>query len=70
VRVPALIINGDADKPIPVETSGKLVLAEQIPDTRLVIVTDTGHFPHMEKPNWLMKQSGNGSKRNFYKGNR
>jgi len=49
VKVPALVIHGDTDKPVPAETSGK-VLAERIPDGRLVIVKDTGHFPHMEKP--------------------
>jgi pimeloyl-ACP methyl ester carboxylesterase len=49
VRAPALVIHGDTDKPVPVETSGK-VLAERIPDARLVVVQDTGHFPHMEKP--------------------
>jgi 3-oxoadipate enol-lactonase len=49
VRVPALVLHGDTDKPIPVETSGK-VLAERIPDAQLVIVKDAGHFPHMEKP--------------------
>ena len=60
VQVPTLVIHGDTDKPIPVNTSGK-ILAEKIPDARLVIVADTGHFPHMEKPelvnqailNWL-----------------
>lgn len=49
MKVPALVIHGDTDKPVPAETSGK-VLAERIPDGRLVIVKDTGHFPHMEKP--------------------
>lgn len=49
VRVPALVVHGDTDKPVPFETSGK-VLAEKIPDARLVMIKDTGHFPHMEKP--------------------
>jgi 3-oxoadipate enol-lactonase len=49
VRVPALILCGDEDKPVPLETASK-VLAEKIPDARLVLVQDTGHFPHMEKP--------------------
>ena len=49
VRVPALAVHGDTDKPIPLETSSK-VLTEKIPDARLVVVKDTGHFPHMEKP--------------------
>jgi pimeloyl-ACP methyl ester carboxylesterase len=49
IRVPALILCGDADKPVPLETASK-VLAEKIPDARLVVIKDTGHFPHMEKP--------------------
>ena len=49
VRVPTLVVHGDTDKPVPFETSGK-VLAEQIPDAGLVMIKDTGHFPHMEKP--------------------
>jgi pimeloyl-ACP methyl ester carboxylesterase len=49
VRVPTLIVHGDTDKPLPFETSGK-VLAEKIPEARLAIIKDTGHFPHMEKP--------------------
>ncbi len=49
VRVPALIICGDTDKPVPLETASR-VLAERIPDAQLVTVKDTGHFPHMEKP--------------------
>jgi pimeloyl-ACP methyl ester carboxylesterase len=49
VRVPTLILCGNEDKPVPLETASK-VLAEKIPDARLVVVQDTGHFPHMEKP--------------------
>jgi pimeloyl-ACP methyl ester carboxylesterase len=49
VRIPALILCGNDDKPVPLETASQ-VLAEKIPDARLVTVQDTGHFPHMEKP--------------------
>ncbi|HJY82419.1 MAG TPA: alpha/beta hydrolase [Candidatus Binatia bacterium] len=49
VEVPALVIHGDTDKPVPFETSGK-VLAGKIPDAGLAMIKDTGHFPHMEKP--------------------
>lgn len=49
VQVPALVVHGDTDKPVPLETSGQ-VLGEKIPDARLVVVKDAGHFPHMEKP--------------------
>jgi 3-oxoadipate enol-lactonase len=49
VQVPALILCGDADQPVPLETASK-ALAEKIPDAQLVVVNDAGHFPHMEKP--------------------
>jgi pimeloyl-ACP methyl ester carboxylesterase len=49
LQAPVLIVHGDTDKPIPIETSSQ-VLATMIPDARLVVVKDTGHFPHMEKP--------------------
>ena len=49
MKVPALIVCGDTDKPVPLETASR-VLAERIPNAQLVIVKDTGHFPHMEKP--------------------
>ena len=49
VKVPCLIIHGDDDKPCPFETCAK-VLNEKLPDARLVVVKDTGHFCHMEKP--------------------
>lgn len=49
IRIPALVVCGDKDVPVPLETASR-VLAERIPDAQLVIVSDTGHFPHMEKP--------------------
>ncbi|SRR5712691_9104598 len=49
VQVPALVVHGDTDKAIPLETSGQ-VLAGKIPDARLMVMKDAGHFPHMEKP--------------------
>lgn len=49
VQVPVVVIHGDADRPLPLETSGQ-VLAEKIPNARLVVVKDAGHFPHLEKP--------------------
>ena len=27
-----------------------MILAEKIPEARLAMIKDTGHFPHMEKP--------------------
>ena len=49
IHAPALIVHGDTDMPIPVATSGQ-VLVEKIRDSKLVLVPDAGHFPHMEKP--------------------
>jgi pimeloyl-ACP methyl ester carboxylesterase len=49
VQVPALVVCGDADKPVPLENAST-ILAERIPDAQLVVVKDAGHFPHMEKP--------------------
>jgi 3-oxoadipate enol-lactonase len=49
VQVPTLIICGDDDRPLPFEAASK-VLSENIPTARVVIIKDTGHFPHMEKP--------------------
>jgi pimeloyl-ACP methyl ester carboxylesterase len=48
-RVPALVVCGDADKPVPLENAST-ILAERILDAQLVVVKDAGHFPHMEKP--------------------
>jgi 3-oxoadipate enol-lactonase len=49
VSVPALIVCGDSDKPVPLETASQ-VLADKIPNAKLLIIKDAGHFPHMEKP--------------------
>lgn len=49
VRVPALVIGADGDAPFPIERSSQ-VLADKLPDARLVIVNDSGHLPHVEKP--------------------
>ena len=48
-RVPALIICGDDDKPLPFDAASK-VLSENTPTARAVIIKDAGHFPHIEKP--------------------
>jgi pimeloyl-ACP methyl ester carboxylesterase len=49
VSVPALIVCGDSDKPVPLQTASQ-VLADKIPNAKLVIIKDAGHFPHVEKP--------------------
>ena len=47
VRVPTLIIHGDADL-IPVEVARHI--AEAIPDTRLEVLDDCGHFAYLDQP--------------------
>lgn len=45
LRIPTLVIHGDHDF-IPVECAAHI--AQVIPDTRLVVLDDCGHFPFME----------------------
>ena len=44
-----VVIGADGDAPFPIERSSQ-VLADKLPDARLVIVNDSGHLPHVEKP--------------------
>jgi pimeloyl-ACP methyl ester carboxylesterase len=44
-----LIVCGDSDKPVPLETASQ-VLADKIPNAKLLTIRDAGHFPHMENP--------------------
>jgi pimeloyl-ACP methyl ester carboxylesterase len=48
ITVPALIIHGDVDPLIPLR--GGEVLAQHLPDARLLIYTGVGHNPHVERP--------------------
>jgi len=47
IRVPTLIIHGDFD-PIPLKSSE--YLHEQIPESKIVVFTEAGHFPFIEQP--------------------
>ena len=47
VRVPVLIVHGEAD-PLPVEGSREWAAA--MPESRLLVVERSGHFPHVERP--------------------
>lgn len=47
VRVPALVVHGDRD-PIPLESAREW--AASLPDARLLVVGDSGHFPYVEQP--------------------
>lgn len=48
VKVPALVIGAEFDQAIPPQESR--LLAENLPDARLVIVPDAGHMAGMENP--------------------
>lgn len=48
ISVPVLVIEGAADKLLPVGWAAEI--AGQIPDGRSVVVPDAGHCPHIEAP--------------------
>ena len=52
--LPVLVMSGDADTIVP--TSDAVRLAELLPNSRLEIVTDSGHLPHEERPTQFMSQ--------------
>lgn len=47
LTVPVLIVHGDRD-PIPVAMAQEM--ADRLPDARLEVLTDAGHFPFIESP--------------------
>jgi pimeloyl-ACP methyl ester carboxylesterase len=47
LKLPTLVLHGTSDQLVPVE-NGKL-LAQRIPDSRLVLFEGCGHFPHLER---------------------
>lgn len=61
IRTPALVIGATDDKMTPVKYSH--YLAENLPDSELVVVDNVGHMVHLEKPlevreamqNWLVR---------------
>jgi pimeloyl-ACP methyl ester carboxylesterase len=48
ITIPTLIIWGENDPVIPVENARSF--NRDIPSSRLVVLTDTGHIPHEERP--------------------
>ncbi len=56
VQAPTLIIHGDAD-PIPLWTVQEI--SQKIPQAKLKVLEDCGHFPHIEKPQQLFKEIRN-----------
>lgn len=48
VRVPVLVITGDADELMPLATSE--AMAQAAPKSRLVVIPDAGHLSNMERP--------------------
>lgn len=48
ITLPSLVISGDDDRVVPVESSVRL--AEELPNAELVVIPDCGHVPHEECP--------------------
>ncbi|MEA3377109.1 MAG: alpha/beta hydrolase [Chloroflexota bacterium] len=48
LTVPSLVISGDDDRIVPVESS--IQLAEQLPNGDLIVIPQCGHVPHEECP--------------------
>jgi pimeloyl-ACP methyl ester carboxylesterase len=48
ITVPTLVISGDNDRVVPVESSVRL--AEELPNAELVVIPNCGHVPHEECP--------------------
>ena len=48
LTMPTLVITGDADTVVP--TADSVVLADRIPNAKLVKIAQTGHLPNEEKP--------------------
>jgi pimeloyl-ACP methyl ester carboxylesterase len=51
--LPILIITGDDDRIVPTEQS--IRLANEIPNAKLVVIPQSGHVPHEEKPQEFMQ---------------
>lgn len=52
-NMPVLIIAGDDDRIVPTEQS--IRLASEIPNAQLVVIPQSGHVPHEEKPQEFMQ---------------
>ncbi len=53
ISVPALVVAGEQDKLIPIETAREM--ADLIPGSKIEIIPGTGHMPMMESPDLLSK---------------
>jgi pimeloyl-ACP methyl ester carboxylesterase len=53
LTLPVLVITGDDDQIVP--TADSIRLAEELPNARLVVVSEAGHVPHEEKPGVFME---------------
>jgi pimeloyl-ACP methyl ester carboxylesterase len=51
--LPALVITGDDDRIVPTEQS--IRLGGELPNSRLVVIADSGHVPHEETPAEFLK---------------
>jgi len=52
IACPTLVIHGDSD-PVPLESA--LAIQKAIPQSKIVVLQKTGHFPYIEKPGRLFK---------------
>ena len=48
VEVPTLVVWGENDRIVPLSAGERIV--EAMPNARLEVIADTGHLPHIEKP--------------------
>ena len=53
LTLPTLVITGDDDRIVPTEQS--LRLADELPNTQLVVIPQCGHLPHEEHPDLFMQ---------------
>lgn len=53
VDVPVLLLWGASDKVVDVEYGRRF--AESIPGSRMEVITEAGHFPHIEKPEEVLR---------------
>jgi pimeloyl-ACP methyl ester carboxylesterase len=54
IRVPVLLLHGDADRLVPLSTSQRLRAAR--PEWRLAVARGVGHVPMMEAPEWTVRR--------------
>lgn len=52
IKLPVLVVTGDNDRIVPTEQS--VQLADELPEAELVIIPQSGHVPHEEKPDLFL----------------